>query len=384
MRLIALLEALAVPAVAPATAAKVQQFLRLATIVLPPSMRRPADNLARPPAVADLKVVRLGRPRYEPGAIAHIENVMASEKRERTHRMREEHETTVTREEERTEENEKDLSTTSQVQLQHEATRTLREETELEGGLHVSASYGPMVKVDADARVARHDSKEEASRTAASYSTQITQRARQKVVESIREQRVTRHLLETEETNLHSFTNQGTKPEHIVGVYRWVDQVQDAWVENYGKRLMLEYIVPRARGRAALGVRAPAPKPDGPGDPPALRPIPPTRPSSSARRTSPRATTSPSSACTGRAASPDRHRPRSSSPPRSRGRPTRRTSTSSTTARPSPFPRGTARRAGTRSASPGARRDPTTPGWSASAMRARRPRTTTARSSAST
>ena len=267
VRLIALLEALADPAVAPATAAKVQQFLRLATIVLPPSMRRPADNLARPPAVADLKVVRLGRPRYEPGAIAHIENVMASEKRERTHRMREEHETTVTRDEERTEENEKDLSTTSQVQLQHEATRTLREETELEGGLHVSASYGPMVKVDADARVARHDSKEEASRTAASYSTQITQRARQKVVESIREQRVTRHLLETEETNLHSFTNQGANPKHIVGVYRWVDQVQDAWVENYGKRLMLEYIVPEP---AALlrWAWAHAPKPDGAGQAP--------------------------------------------------------------------------------------------------------------------
>lgn len=267
VRLVALLEALAEPAVAPATAAKVQQFLRLATIVLPPSMRRPADNLARPPAVADLKVVRLGRPRYEPGAIAHIENVMATEKRERTHRMREEHETTVTREEERTEENEKDLSTTSQVQLQHEATRTLREETELEGGLHVSASYGPMVKVDADARVARHDSKEEASRTAASYSTQITQRARQKVVESIREQRVTRHLLETEETNLHSFTNQGAKPEHIVGIYRWVEQVQDAWIENYGRRLMLEYVVPEPAALLRWAFEH-APQPDGPGDPP--------------------------------------------------------------------------------------------------------------------
>ena len=32
--------------------------------------------------------------------------------------------------------------------------------------------------------------------------------------------------------------------EHIVGIYRHVDQVQQAWIENYGKRLMLEFLVP--------------------------------------------------------------------------------------------------------------------------------------------
>jgi peptidoglycan hydrolase-like protein with peptidoglycan-binding domain len=268
VRLMALLEALADPAVAPVSARRVREFLRLATIVLPPSMRRPAANLARPPAVADLKVVRLGPPRYEPGAIAHIENVMATEKRERTHRRREETETTVVREQERVEENEDDLSTASQVQLQQETSETLRQETELEGGLHVSAAYGPTVKVDADARVARHDSKEEASRAAATYSTQITQRARQKVVERIREQRTTRQLLEVEETNLHSFTNTAPTAKHVVGVYRWVDQVQDAWIENYGKRLMLEFLVPEPAAVLRWALEN-APKPDGPGPAPA-------------------------------------------------------------------------------------------------------------------
>jgi hypothetical protein len=244
-RLIGLVESLAGQRDRLADADTVQRFVRYATVQLSPDLLLPNPNpLARPPAIADLKVVRLGPPRYEPGAIAHIENVMATEKRERTHRVLEQMEETTTRETERIEESERDLTTTSQVQMQQEAMEALRSSTDLEAGLQVSASYGPTVSVEVDTRLARHDSTETVNRAAASLSNSITQQARQRVVERIQETRTVRRLFETEETNLHGFDNQENGSTPMVGVYRYVQQVQDAWMENYGKRLMLEFLVP--------------------------------------------------------------------------------------------------------------------------------------------
>ena len=169
---------------------------------------------------------------------------MATETRKRTHKVHTEDEITTTTTTQRTEENERDLTTTSQVQLQQEASQIIQSSTDVEAGLRVSASYGPTVSVAADARVARHDSLESANREAASYSNSITQQARQRVVESTTVTRTVRSLLETDEINVHGFDNTGADAEHVVGVYRHVDQVQNAWIANYGKRLMLEFLVP--------------------------------------------------------------------------------------------------------------------------------------------
>ncbi|MCW2240699.1 hypothetical protein [Azospirillum canadense] len=243
-RLMALVETIS-RAPAPLSALDVQRFLHYATVQLPLEATPTNQNpLARPPAIADLTKVCLGSARYVPGPIAHIENVMASEKRERTHRIREENEETTTRETERSQETLKDLTTASNVEMQQEAVQALSSSTDIEAGLKASASYGPTVSIETDARLARHDSNESVTHAAASIANSVTQQAKQRVMDRIRETRTVRHLLETEETNLHGFDNSGPNTEHIVGIYRYVEQVQEAWMENYGKRVMLEFIVP--------------------------------------------------------------------------------------------------------------------------------------------
>jgi hypothetical protein len=242
VRLVGLIQTLVAPDVLQ-TGQAVQSYLQYSIVVLPNSFPRPANNLARPPAVADLKIVRLGPAHYEPGAIAHVENVMGREKRERTHRLLEQFETTETLQTEQTTEREQELGTNSQVQMLQETSRALADSTSLETGVSVSASYGPTVSVDADARVARYSSREETSRAASTFASQTITKARERVVERVVETRTTRHLLETEETNLHGFDNTG-HAESITGVYRWVDAVHDAWMDNYGKRLMLEFLIP--------------------------------------------------------------------------------------------------------------------------------------------
>ena len=242
-RLMGLLRVLA-DGTGPADAAGVQLFMRYSILQLPAERARPNPNvLARPPAIADLKKVRLGAPRYEPSSIAYIENVLASEKRERTHRLHQENEDTTTTLSERTEDTSRDLVATSNVAMQQEVSATISSTTDVEAGLKVSASYGPSVSVEANARLARHDSKEMANRSAADLSNSITQTAKSRIIERTSTTQTSRRLIETDETNVHSFDNTSGL-RNIAGIYRHVDQVQDAWMENYGKRLMLEFVVP--------------------------------------------------------------------------------------------------------------------------------------------
>ena len=49
------------------------------------------------------------------------------------------------------------------------------------------------------------------------------------------------HLVE--EINRHAFDNK-TGSADIVGIYRFIDKIYRAQIINYGKRLMLEFIVP--------------------------------------------------------------------------------------------------------------------------------------------
>src|SRR5262249_19495275 len=84
----------------------------------PPSAHHPglqplpfAPPLIRPAGVADLLVVKQQIKTYERGEIAHVENVLAGEKRSRTHRQLERTEETFTTETETTRDKQSELET---------------------------------------------------------------------------------------------------------------------------------------------------------------------------------------------------------------------------------------------------------------------------------
>ncbi len=206
--------------------------------------RLPADALVRAPGIYDLKVVRQKLKKYERGEVAHIENVLKGESKERTHRRKTATETTLFTETERTEETEQDLQSTERFELQSEATKTTHQDVHLEGGLQVTASYGPAVQVSANAGFALNHSKDESSRQASNYARDVTARSVKRIQERVKEQRTIRTLSEVEETNTHGVENTGKGAEHVVGIYHWVDKVYEAQVFDYGERLLLEFSVP--------------------------------------------------------------------------------------------------------------------------------------------
>ena len=201
-----------------------------------------ASRGIKPLGVGDLLIVKEELLRYSAGEVAHIENVLKSESKSRTTtQLREREETTVT-EVEHSEETEKDLQTTDRFELQKETQKSIESEMKVDAGLSVTGSYGP-VSVTAHADFALTQSSSESNKSASSYAKQTVERSVSKITQRVREEKVIRILERFEEKNEHGFDNKAGAG-HVIGIYRWVDKYYKARLINYGRRLMIEFIVP--------------------------------------------------------------------------------------------------------------------------------------------
>jgi hypothetical protein len=200
----------------------------------------PRGCRVRPLGIADLRRVEQEICCFVPGEVAHIENVLKGETKERTT----EHRTVVERfssfvgEEERT--TERDNQTTDRFELEKEVLKTIEFDLSLDIGVNLSAQYGPM-KIVADTSFATSLATKQSDKQATEYAQEVTQKALERVVTRTREERSTRSTEEFTEKNLHTQT---AVDDHVVGLYRWVNKIYKAKVVNYGKRLMFEFLVP--------------------------------------------------------------------------------------------------------------------------------------------
>lgn len=199
---------------------------------------------ARALGFADLMLVEQELLRYELGEIAHIENVLIGELREREFRTATTTERSTTTETETAEETTKDLTSTERFELQTESESVISENTSTQAGVTVNASYGPSIDVTANFNYTNNTAKESSNRASSSFAQDTTSKATSKIQKRTLERRFTRTLSETEEKNKHSFRNRESDAKNISGVYRFVDKIYKAQIVNYGKRFMLEFVVP--------------------------------------------------------------------------------------------------------------------------------------------
>ena len=198
---------------------------------------------AKPVGVGDLLVVKQHTLRYEGGELAHLENVMKTEKLSRNTRRLDRTETTIVQETENTSETERDNQTTERFSLQRETSDTISTDSSFKAGVAVDAKYGPFVEVKANADFATSTATESAAKQASDFGKDVVDRSVSKLSERVLERRTTTTISEFEEQYGHSFDNTaGTG--HVVGYYQWIDKVSQAQVYNYGKRLMFDVTVP--------------------------------------------------------------------------------------------------------------------------------------------
>ena len=196
-----------------------------------------------PAGVADLLVVKQQLVRYEAADVAHIENVLKGEKKEREHARRRETEEFTLRETEVTTTEERELESTTRFEMSRETAATIKEDASLKAGLTVSGKYGPTVEFSATAEGSISRSKEEATKSAATFSQDVTDRSSTKITERVLERSSLRVTNEVIEKNTHSLDNT-TGGGHISGVYQYVNKVYQAQMFNYGIRMMYDFMVP--------------------------------------------------------------------------------------------------------------------------------------------
>ncbi|GAA0402827.1 hypothetical protein GCM10009530_63500 [Microbispora corallina] len=197
--------------------------------------------LARKPGWADLYVVREEWNRYVPGEIAHIENVMAHEFRERVLTRTDESELTVTNETDVSRTQELDAQSTSRFDLSAESRGETKLAAHVEGQVDTSGQYGP-THLDTHIGGSLDYSAEQSQRQAVQQAREIVARAVNRVEERTREQRVSRTLTRIEDRNTHRIDN--AEGGAAAGVYRWVDKIVRLRTYKYPHRFLLEFEVP--------------------------------------------------------------------------------------------------------------------------------------------
>jgi hypothetical protein len=198
---------------------------------------------ARPIGIGDLLVVRQQLVRYEPGEITFVENVLARERRERTHTRTTTTEQFADVETEQTREEERDTQSVERFELQREVSSVLHEEARLEAGATVAGTYGPSLEFSAETSGEVARSREEAAKTATNYSKEVTTKAATRVVDRRRERQSFRSVDRMVERNTHRFDNtEGTG--NVRGLYQSLDKVLEAQVYSYGQRLLFDVTVP--------------------------------------------------------------------------------------------------------------------------------------------
>ena len=135
----------------------------------------------------------------------------------------------------------RDTQTTDRFEMEKEASSMISESLSLSANLTVMAKYGEVASVSASAGFTSNTAHEQSNRDVVRSSKEVTEHVRQRMVERVKEERITKILKEFEETNTHSLeaTNGNT-----VGVFRWLDKVYLATLRNYGKRMTFEFNIP--------------------------------------------------------------------------------------------------------------------------------------------
>lgn len=186
---------------------------------------------------------------YKPAEIAHIENMLAGEKKERVSRHLRRREETYTVENIREEETLRDVQTTERFALQNETQKTVQLDMQAYLDSNVNGTYG-LTNYAVSGGISFGSSLSESKSQSESYAREVIDRATKRVMERFREERIIKVLEEFEDTNTHTIDNAvdvaGTSAltENMVGIYRWINKIMNCKLINYGRRLVFMFNIP--------------------------------------------------------------------------------------------------------------------------------------------
>lgn len=198
--------------------------------------------------VADYNRVEQSTYCYVEGDVQHIENIMAREFKEKSTRSFLGKTTTLTDRSETENEQLSELNTSNRFEMHNEISQVIANSRDFQTNLGTDIqfkgkNFAPDIRLSSQTGFATHHSVENSSHQAVTQSKEVTERALERVVTKVMQERVQTIIEEYEENNSHGFDNR-KGDQHVVGVYRWVDKIVKNQVINYGKRQMMEFMIP--------------------------------------------------------------------------------------------------------------------------------------------
>jgi len=191
--------------------------------------------------IADYLKVEQSVHAYVPGEVSNIENVMASELRHKSSTKTVKTEDTQTDTTSTETEHISDTTTATRNDMQSEVARELDKQQSFAS--HANFSKNAVWTIDVGASYANNTAQHDSTRQAVQKSQEVTNRALDRIVSKVSQERIRKITNEFVEENIHEFDNRDGK-EHISGVYRWVDKKMKNQIYNYGKRMMFEFMIP--------------------------------------------------------------------------------------------------------------------------------------------
>ena len=189
---------------------------------------------------------------YDAGEVAHIENVMAKEIREKITTKTHKSEVTNFSSSEVETEKMSDTTSTERFEMQTEIAKLMQEDKQMEAHANYSGAVWGGV-LDVGASYASNTSKEESNRQAVTQGKELTQRAMERIVTRIKNEKTVKITDEFTEVNKHGFDNtQGD--HHVSGVFRFINATYKNQIYNYGKRLSYEFMIPQPAKLHTLGM----------------------------------------------------------------------------------------------------------------------------------
>lgn len=201
------------------------------------------NTLVKPIGIGELRKVTEEKIRYEVAEIAHIENVMGHEFKERVSSNEESTETTEFSEISRSMSQDNMIRSEQQSSLSKESREASEKSNSFDLGVKVTASYGSFVEVEAETSISRNNSKSASDASVSAHSKSITEEAKKSVSEKVTESRTVRNTIKLVNTNTHRFDN-SLKADPVIGVYRWINRVHTAKLYTIGHRFMYELVLP--------------------------------------------------------------------------------------------------------------------------------------------
>lgn len=194
--------------------------------------------------IADYRRVEQTTCCYVPGEVSHIENVMAREYKEKSTRRLRRSEDTTTVEKQTEKEELTDTTSASRFEMNQQVAEVINKD--ISGSISSSSNIKiPMLgDTSLTTNFAYNTSTQNSNSQAVTLAKDVTERAMERVVQKVREERILKIVEEFEEQHKHGFDNR-KGDRHVSGVYRWIDKVYKNQVYNYGKRLMYEFMIPQ-------------------------------------------------------------------------------------------------------------------------------------------